>query len=239
MPETTTFNNNGLTPQQQQIVDKMNSIKSGIGDKAAANYRKGNQFPRAQQAGQAGFDKVLEQLNSGPTDEQSALLQEIVDKRFASGASAIQRHSERLSTMLSGSAAARGLGKSSVGLGRQALLGESVIEQLAGLRGNLEAGAAQQAFNIPFQNAQVHLAAQQGVTQNNQFVQSQYQNQQQFDASQSGGFDLSSVVGAGFGAVAGPVGAYVGKQITGGGRQAAPGTNIAPSSNPNGFQFPS
>jgi len=192
----------------------------------------------------SGEEAAFNLINSGPTDQQSALLQQIVDQRFQSGANALQRQGERLSAMLSGSAASRGLAKSSIGLGQQGLLGQSLLEQLQNLRGGLESQAAQQAFNIPFQN----VAAASGLlnTQLNsrRSLQRLHEERRQFDQGQGGGFGFGDIAGAAFGAVAGPVAGAAAQGVTnlfgggGGSRRAAPGTNIAPSSNPNGFQFP-
>lgn len=211
----------------------------------------------------SGEEAAFSLINQGPTDQQSALLQQIVDQRFQSGANALQRQGERLSSMLSGSAASRGLAKSSIGLGQQGLLGQSLLEQLQNLRGGLESQAAAQAFEIPYRNVAAATNLLNSQTTSRRSYQQLQEERRQFDASQGGG-GLGAIAGAVAGSIIPGVGTALGGLAGGAienafgrsggggggftpsGFSANPNVNaatsqspfIAPSSNPQGFQFP-
>lgn len=131
--------------------------------------------------------QILGIAQQGPTEQERRMVAQIQDLLFQQGAQGIQDQAGKLSATLSGSAAARGLGKSSIGLGQQGLLGQQVTRSLGNLQTGLQAGGLQQLLQLPQQRA--GLAAQ-------LFGAETGLRGQQFAANQQRGSGLFSVLGS-------------------------------------------
>jgi hypothetical protein len=109
---------------------------------------------RQPDPGLQALQDTLTQLALGgvASPEQQAIINQLQEQQFQLGAQDLQEQAKQLSSMLSGSAAARGLGRSSIGGGQQTVLGQALLKQLGQLRGGLSVGGLQQMLQLPFQS---------------------------------------------------------------------------------------
>lgn len=152
-----------------------------------------------------GNQRILDQFLAGPSQQQRQMTSQLTNQLFNQGAEQIQEQANRLISSVGGSAAARGLGQSSIGLGGATAIGRRSIDQLARLRGGLNANALQSLMNQNMQAAQLGMQGQGQLASllGQQFSgqNQQYAAEQQARGQQQAG--LFGALGTGLGALLG------------------------------------
>lgn len=177
---------------------------------------------------QQGLVQALQQLFQGPSQQQTDLVNQMIQAQFQPAAQQLQQQAQRLSGTLSGSAAARGLGQSSIGLGQQGLLGQNLMQQLGALQSGLSAQGLQQLLQMPMQQSGL-LANLYGGLRGARLSHDADVTAARIraDAQRGGGGGLGQLAGMAAGSVFGPVGTaaggYLAGQLFGGGQQAPTG----------------
>lgn len=176
---------------------------------------------------------ILEMLSRGASPEQQAMVQQMIQAQFNPAAQQLQQQGQRTSATLSGSAAARGLGKSSIGLGQQGRLGQALTQSLGGLQSGLQAQGLHQLLQMPFQQAGI-ASGLFGTQEQSRIAQMQMDLQRELANQSQGGSGLGSLFGSlagsfipGFGtALGGLAGGGIESLFRGGGGggSGAPGT---------------
>jgi hypothetical protein len=190
--------------------------------KEHASLARKQQATDAKDAASSPLNLAEEQFGDlQPTDQDIQSINALVQNRFTQGSELLQRQASRLSAGLSGSAAARGLASSSIGLGQQGLLGQRFMSELGSLQSNLQAQGMQTLQQLPFQRAQVYspFVSQQAGFQydyaQREIDRTMQRDEQRRQERAQSGFGFNKLVGAAAGAAFGPVGAWAGSQIGG------------------------
>jgi hypothetical protein len=163
------------------------------------------------------FSLLGELLQGGPTQQQMGNIQALQQALFQQGAGQLQEQAQMLSKTLGSSAAARGLGQSSIGLGQQGLLGQQVLRQLGQLQQGLSAQGFQAALQLPFQTTAA-LDPLLGRREGRRLRQLElpYEKDIARIRAGGGGFGFGELAGAGVGSLlGGPFGGAAGAKIFG------------------------